>query len=90
MKQTITLNTTKEVDPYNGMSTGDFDQITFRYYGYDFWVDGDGDPASDKEHDKALAYYFNLWNDTLKHGAKTGVKPCFDTFMEDTLTRMTI
>ena len=73
--------TTREVNPYEGMSTGDFDQIAYRHFGYDFWINNDGDCASDKEHDTTLAYYFNLWNDTLKFCSKTGTKPCFKTFM---------
>jgi len=28
-------------------------------------------------------YYWNLWNDTLRSGAKTGVKPCFNAFISD-------
>ena len=85
-KETLTLfgnnNTTiREVNPYEGMSTGDFDQIAYRHFGFDFWINNDGDCASDKEHDTTLAYYFNLWNDTLKFCSKTGTKPCFKTFM---------
>ena len=93
-KETFTLTTTqhfprtcraittiREVNPYEGMSTGDFDQIAHRHFGYDFWINNDGDCASDKEHDTTLAYYFNLWNDTLKFCSKTGTKPCFKTFM---------
>ena len=72
---------TRVVNPYEGMSTGDFDQIAYRYFGYDFWINNDGDCASDKEHDTTLAYYFNLWNDTLKFCRKVNSKANFELFM---------
>jgi hypothetical protein len=75
------ITTIREVDPYEGMSTGDFDQIAHRHFGYDFWINENGDVASDREHDTALAYYFNQWNDTLKFCRKVNSKANFELFM---------
>jgi hypothetical protein len=72
---------TRVVNPYEGMSTGDFDQIAYRYFGFDFWINNDGGVASNREHDRAVAYYFNQWNDTLRFCHKVNSKANFELFM---------
>ena len=65
----------KVVDPYIGMTLSDFDLVAKEGYELDL---------CDKRPDSGVAeltYYFNLWNDSLRHGAKTGAEPCFDSFM---------
>ena len=63
------------VDPYSGMTVSDFDLVAKEGYEVEFEDERvDGNVSE-------LNYFYNLWNDTLKHSAKTGMKPCFDSFM---------
>ena len=69
---------TRQVDAYNGMTVSDFAII----------AENNFDLVLDDEvlHQKTkylsdLLYYYNLWNDSLRHGAKVGAEPCFTSFM---------
>jgi len=71
----------REVDPSNGMTSHDFEIVAFNHFGVDFWINQNGGHSTPKEHRGFVNYYFNLWHDTLKHCAKVGSEPCFDSFM---------
>ena len=64
------------VDPYNGMTVSDFDLVAKEWYEVEFEDERvDGNVSE-------LNYFYNLWNDTLRHAAKVGGgEPCFDSFM---------
>ena len=74
----LNFGRTRQVDAYNGMSISDFAIIAKNNF----------DVVLDDEvlHQKTkylsdLLYYYNLWNDSLRHGAKVGAEPCFTSFM---------
>ena len=74
----LNFGRTRQVDAYNGMTISDFAIIAKNNF----------DVVLDDEvlHQKTkylsdLLYYYNLWNDSLRHGAKVGAEPCFTSFM---------
>ena len=77
----LNFGRTRQVDAYHGMTTSDFDIIAYKDFGVDFSIGNDGDHATDFEKKRNVNYYFNLWNDSLRHGAKVGSEPCFTSFM---------
>ena len=77
----LNFGRTRQVDAYHGMTTFDFEIVAFKHFGVDFWINQNGGHSTPKEHRGFVNYYFNLWNDSLKHGAKVGAEPCFTSFM---------
>jgi len=61
---------TFKIDPYSGMTLTQFATMCEKY-----------NLTLDESRLHELKYYFVLWNDTLRHNAKTGAEPCFDSFM---------
>ena len=72
----LNFGRTRQVDAYNGMTVSDFASIAEN----DFDVVLD-DEVLHQNMQSDLLYYYNLWNDSLRHGAKVGVEPCFTSFM---------
>ena len=74
----LNFGRTRQVDAYNGMTVSDFALIAKN----NFDVVLDDDVLHQKtKYQSDLLYYYNLWNDSLKHGAKVGAEPCFTSFM---------
>ena len=71
----LNFGRTRQVDAYNGMTVSDFALIAKN----NFDVVLDDEVLHPTQSD--LTYYFNMWNDSLKQGAKIGIGPCFTSFM---------
>ena len=74
----LNFGRTRQVDAYNGMTVSDFAIIVKS--NFDVVLDDDVLHQNTK-YQSDLTYYYNLWNDSLKHGAKVGAEPCFTSFM---------
>ena len=72
----LNFGRTRQVDAYNGMTISDFSIIAKS--NFDVVLD---DEVLHQNMQSDLLYYYNLWNDSLRHGAKVGVEPCFTSFM---------
>ena len=74
----LNFGRTRQVDAYNGMTVSDFAIIAKS--NFDVVLDDDVLHQNTK-YQSDLTYYYNLWNDSLRHGAKVGAEPCFTSFM---------
>jgi hypothetical protein len=74
----LNFGRTRQVDAYNGMTVSDFSIIAKN--NFDVVLDDEVLHQNTRYHSDLL-YYFNMWNDSLKQGAKIGAEPCFTSFM---------
>ena len=72
----LNFGRTRQVDAYNGMTVSDFAIIAEN--NFDLVLD---DEVLHHNMQSDLTYYFKMWNDSLKQGAKIGIGPCFTSFM---------
>tara|TARA_R110002020_G_scaffold264712_2_gene479400 strand:+ start:573 stop:848 length:276 start_codon:yes stop_codon:yes gene_type:complete len=83
MTYTLQLNfgRSREINPCDMMTSSDFDIVAFKWFGIDFWINQEGGHATQKEHDRSVMYYFNLWHETMKQNRKCGQSYDFPAYM---------